>query len=106
MSGMGPSMTRPALVAIVSVMLAIASAGAAFAVSSGGYDPAQQDCSPTADANNKANAAEPGCHSFKLNVSDGSGHRFVEFGLPQVPDGQYPDRADVHAPGGKWAALA
>ena len=54
MSGMGTPTIRPALVAIASVTLAIASAGAAYAVSSGGYDPAQQDCSPTADANNRA----------------------------------------------------
>ena len=103
---MGTPTIRPALVAIASVTLAIASAGAAYAVSSGGYDPAQQDCSPTADANNRARTAEPGCHSFKLNVSDGSGHRFAEFGIRQTPDGQRPNDVDAHAAGGNWAGLA
>ena len=61
-----------------------AGAGVAAAVSSGGYDPAQQDCSPGADAWNTAASTEPGCHNYKLNVEDGSGHRYAEFGIDQL----------------------
>src|SRR5438132_11327560 len=68
-------------------------AGAAMAVSAGGYTPAQQDCTPTADANNTATNPptdnhQPGCHNFKVNVgSDDGSTRFAEVGLDQLPDG-------------------
>jgi hypothetical protein len=89
----------------MAAALGIASAGAAVAVSSGGYDPAQQDCSKTADATSKAKQAEPGCHSFKVNLSDSSGHRYGEFGIRQTPDGKPANDADAHASGGNWANL-
>jgi hypothetical protein len=74
----------------MAAALGIATAGTAFAVSSGGYDWGQQDCGVSADSWNSP-GAQPGCHSTKLNVTDGSGHRWVEVGIRQTPTGQPPD---------------
>jgi hypothetical protein len=67
--------------------------GVAAAVSSGGYDPGQQGCSPSADANNRG--TEPGCRNFQLNVGDGKGHRWAEAGIEQERQDQNPHAADV-----------
>lgn len=67
--------------------------GAAWAVSGGGYQPSQQDCSSNADANNAGDpgvsepAAEPGCHNLAINVESGDGNtRYAEVGLDQLPN--------------------
>src|SRR5437588_12979656 len=72
----------------------------AWAVSSGGYSPAQQDCSPTADANN-FQGAEPGCHNLALNVEDSQGHRYASAGAEQEAQGDNVHGADasVHSNG-------
>ncbi|HVA73666.1 MAG TPA: hypothetical protein VNF71_03790 [Acidimicrobiales bacterium] len=82
--------------AVVALGLAGATAGftgAAWAVSGGGYQPSQQDCSANADANNAGNpgtsepAAEPGCHNVAINVEGGDGNtRYAEVGLDQLPN--------------------
>src|SRR4051812_45189465 len=87
-------------VALGAMVVVLASAGIAHAVSGGGYSPSEQDCPNDADAYNagrpssdpnsppaKEPAAVPGCHNFKLNVEDGSGHRYAEFGIDQIPNG-------------------
>lgn len=63
--------------------------GAAWAVSAGGYQSSQQDCSSTADANNTPKGyTEPGCHNVAINIESGDGStRYAEFGLDQLPDG-------------------
>jgi hypothetical protein len=43
------------------------------AVSGGGYNPAQQGCSPTADRNDQPGTAQPGCHNATLQVNQGGG---------------------------------
>jgi hypothetical protein len=79
--------------AVVMVMgLAAASlgaAGAAWAVSAGGYSPSQQDCPINADANNAPTGQTyPGCHNMAVNVESGDGQtRYAEFGLDQLPNG-------------------
>jgi len=80
-------MRRVTLLACLVVAVIAGLTGIAFGVSSGGYDPSQQDCSPSADAYNKADQAEPGCHAWKINVYSGD-KRYAEFGIDQVPDGR------------------
>jgi len=75
---------RTAIVALFVLVGGILSAGVAAAVSGGGYQPSEQDCSEWADANN-FQGAEPGCHNFKVNVEDGSGNRYAQFGIAQEP---------------------
>jgi hypothetical protein len=76
----------PAVAAIAVLGLG----GAARAVSGGGYDPAQQDCPANADASTNSNAT-PGCSSYKTNLEDRAGHRFVEFWIAQAPRRSNPD---------------
>ena len=66
-------------------------AGAAWAVSAGGYSPSQQDCQPNADRNNAPSGqTEAGCHNVAINVESGNGStRYAEVGLDQLPTG-YP----------------
>ena len=71
----------------VACGLTLAGGGAALAVSGGGYSPQNQDCSPNADAITPPQAAQPGCHDFKVNVTDGHGKRYAEVGLDQLPNG-------------------
>ena len=71
--------------------------GIAAAVSGGGYNPAQQDCSGTADnsaAPSNPAATQPGCHNAALDVQSGgttngdassSNPRYVEWGNDQSP---------------------
>ncbi|GAC1517546.1 MAG: hypothetical protein NVS1B12_03550 [Acidimicrobiales bacterium] len=66
--------------------LTLVGGGAALAVSGGGYSSQGQDCSPNADAFS-TQGAEPGCHNFKVNVTDGHGQRYAEVGLDQLPQG-------------------
>lgn len=71
----------------VACGLTLAGGGAALAVSGGGYSPQSQDCSPNADAITPPQSAQPGCHNFKVNVTDGHGKRYAEVGLDQLPNG-------------------
>lgn len=73
-------------------------AGAAFAVSGGGYGPSQQDCPPNADSTGapaSPSATPPGCHNLAVNVESGgttngdansNNTRYVEFGNDQSPN--------------------
>jgi hypothetical protein len=86
---------KTALAAGVAVTMSMAMAGVAMAVSGGGNQPSQQDCTPGADANNSPQGyTEPGCHDAALNVESGgttggnpdaSNTRYAEFGLNQEP---------------------
>jgi hypothetical protein len=82
------------IVGLGAAGLIVAGAGAAAAVSTGGYSPSQQDCAPNADANS-TQTAQPGCHNFKINVSDGSGRRYAQFGDDQEAQNQNPHGIDV-----------
>ena len=84
---------RTVVVALLFLVAGLLSAGVAAAVSGGGYDPAQQDCSEFADANN-FQGTEAGCHNFKLNVEDGNGNRYAQFGIAQEAQKQNPHAAD------------
>jgi hypothetical protein len=75
-------------VAVGAVGLVLLSAGVAAAVSGGGYDPEQQDCSANAEAYSTSNSTEPGCHNFKLNVDGSDDHRYAEFGIDQQAEDQ------------------
>jgi hypothetical protein len=66
----------------------------ALAVSSGGYRPSQQGCSPAADANSKSRA-EPGCRNTAVNFSDGRGSRYVEAGTYQQARGDNLHRGSI-----------
>jgi len=78
---------RTAIVALFVLVGGVLSAGVAAAVSAGGYQPSEQDCSEWADANN-FQGTEPGCHNFKLNVEDSSGNRYAQFGILQEAQGE------------------
>jgi hypothetical protein len=84
---------RTAIVALFVMVAGMLSAGVAAAVSGGGYQPSEQDCSVWADANN-FQGAEPGCHNFKLNVEDSSGHRYVQAGILQEAQNENPHAGD------------
>jgi hypothetical protein len=84
---------RTAIVALLVLVAGLLSAGVAAAVSGGGYDPAQQDCSPMAD-NHDVQGAEPGCHNFKLNVEDHNGGRYAQFGIAQEAQNENPHAGD------------
>ena len=75
-------------VAMLGACITVAGTGVAMAVSGGGYDPSQQDCSPTAMQNtDNGSTVEPGCHTLKVNVEDGKGNRYAEAGIDQMPNG-------------------
>lgn len=93
---------KTALAAGTAVSLSLAMAGVARAVSGGGYEPSQQDCTANAEANNSAQGyTQPGCHDAALNVESGGtsggdaspgNTRYAEAGLNQEPQ-------DRHSPG-------
>src|SRR5207253_9385085 len=82
---------------VIAAVLAVAViglfAGGAAAVSSGGYQPSEQDCSIWADSN--VGGVEPGCHNLKVNVEDSSGNRYVQAGTFQTNEGQNVHSGDV-----------
>ena len=88
------ALRRPATVAAAAGFLVAAAGGVAFAVSSGGYQPSEQNCSPSADDHSDP-SAEPGCHNAVLAVEDGSGHRYAEIGTYQTPDGTSVHNGDI-----------
>lgn len=73
----------------------LAGAGAAFAVSGGGYQPTQQGCQPgDSDYATPNLVTYPGCHFGALNVesggmtegvADANNTRYVTYGINQVP---------------------
>jgi hypothetical protein len=80
--------------AVLSVLALLAGtmglAGAAWAVSGGGYNPGQQDCPANASRNNAPKGyVSPGCHNFAVNFEGSKGTRYAEVGLDQLPNG-YP----------------
>ena len=86
---------KTALAAGVAASLSLAMAGVAGAVSGGGYQPSQQDCTPNSEANNSPQGhTQPGCHDAALNVESGgtsqgnpssTDTRYAEVGLNQQP---------------------
>src|SRR4051794_25390612 len=84
---------RTAIVALFVLVAGMLSAGVAAAVSGGGYQPSEQDCSEWADANN-FQGTEPGCHNFKLNVEDSNGNRYAQFGIAQEAQDENPHAGD------------
>jgi hypothetical protein len=75
------------LAALATVAFVLGAAGMAAAVSTGGYAPSKQGCSPDADAN-ATQGAEPGCHNLVGSVSDGSGQTYASAGTYQTAQNQ------------------
>ena len=95
---------KAALAAGTAVSLSLALAGVARAVSGGGYQPSQQDCSPAAEQNSAPQGStEQGCHNLAVNVESGS-TRYAELGLDQQPQDQNspgtPTPLSIGYPGG------
>jgi hypothetical protein len=84
---------RTAIVALFVLVAGTLSAGVAAAVSGGDYQPREMDCSEFGEANN-LHGTEPGCHNFKLNVEDSSGHRYAQAGILQEAQGENPHAGD------------
>ncbi len=83
-------MRRSATATVLAAVGLFTIAPAALAVSGGGYSPPQQDCKSNADASNAPKGqTSKGCHNGAINVEDGHGVRYVEFGMDQLPAG-YP----------------
>jgi len=98
------SPSRHALVALLAVVFTLFSVGIAAAVSGGGYNPNDQDCSMSADATNagQKHAApnpEPGCHNFELSVDGANGTRYAEVGIDLGLDVDGQPAPDVAAGG-------
>src|SRR5204862_3294453 len=76
-------MSRGVLIGLVVAGGVLLGAGAAMAVSAGGYSPQQQDCTEWANANNAGDPGsnvpnpEPGCHNFQVAVGSANGTRFA-----------------------------
>ena len=86
---------RPRLVLVPGVLAAVAAlALPSLAVSSGGYDPNKQGCSPSADDSDHPTYTEDGCYSATLQIS-GKSHRYVLVGVPQTPDGTSANAVEV-----------
>jgi hypothetical protein len=83
--------------------LALAAAGLAAttlhaqAVSGGGYNPAQQGCSPTADRNDQPQSTEPGCHNATLQLNAGSGSYADRWHVASVNSDQLANGDSPHA---------
>jgi hypothetical protein len=69
----------------------------AEAVSGGGYDPAQQGCSKTANRNDRPQSTEKGCHNATLQINSGSGDYRHRSHLLSVNTDQLPDGQSLHA---------
>ena len=91
---MSLSPTRRLLAASSAGALLLLGGGTAYAVSSGGYHPAEQDCSKRADANDRT-VPEEGCHNAKVNVEDREGNRYAEAGTDQTAPGTWVHRGDA-----------
>jgi hypothetical protein len=83
----------------------------AEAVSGGGYDPAQQGCSKTANRNDKPKSTEKGCHNATLQFNQGTGDyrsrwHLLSINSDQLPDGQSPHAGSVGADPGQGTAYA
>lgn len=84
---------RAVLIPFAAAALAAATIPAA-AVSSGGYDPAKQGCSPTADDSAHPDHTEEGCYAATLQIA-GASHRYVLVGVPQTPDGTSANAVEI-----------
>jgi hypothetical protein len=72
----------------LAAALLLASAPLAFAASDGNYNPARQHCSGNADNSINDQYTEHGCHNFTLTISDGGGHEYVGWGIPQTANNE------------------
>ncbi|HET6810593.1 MAG TPA: hypothetical protein VFH50_06250 [Acidimicrobiales bacterium] len=111
---MSQRVLKAALAAGTAVSLSLAMAGVARAVSGGGYQPSQQDCTANAEANNSPQGyTQPGCHDAALNVESGGtsqgnasrgNTRYAEAGLNQEPQDRNspgtPTEFSIGYPGG------
>ena len=85
----GLRMSAVAVMALGLVGAGLGAGGAAWAVSAGGYNSNQQDCTTGTDASNApAGQTYHGCHNAAVNVESGDGStRYAEFGLDELPNG-------------------
>lgn len=95
-------LTRALLAGGAVTVTTLAMTGVAMAVSGGGYQSGQQDCSQSSDAwNYPAGRTQPGCHDVAVNVEGGGTNqgnaspdntRYAEAGVNQEPH-------DANSPG-------
>jgi hypothetical protein len=78
----------------VALALTTVTAGA---VSGGGYTPAQQHCSPTADRNDQPNSAQKGCKNFVIQVNQGHGAYARQLHLLEINTDQTPVGTSAHS---------
>jgi hypothetical protein len=80
-SAQTPRRTSIVIASLGAVAIAIASAGAAVAISSGFYGSHKQGCGKHAASHTKADTKQPkGCHDLQVLVRDGKGHKYFEVG--------------------------
>ncbi|HEX5266701.1 MAG TPA: hypothetical protein VFW24_07995 [Acidimicrobiales bacterium] len=105
---------KTALAGGMAVSLSLAMAGVARAVSGGGYQPSQQDCTANGTSNSAPQGyVQPGCHDAALNVESGgtsqgnpssTDTRYAEAGLNQEPQDKNspgtPTEFSIGYPGG------
>jgi hypothetical protein len=79
---------------VAALLVTVAAAVPALAVSSGGYDPAKQGCRPRADDSEQPKRVEKGCYAATLQIADAT-HRYVLIGVPQTPDGTSANAVEI-----------
>jgi hypothetical protein len=67
------------------------------AVSGGGYDPAQQHCSKSADRNDQLNKAQKGCKNLVFQVNQGGGDYARRWHLIEINTDQTPGGTSAHS---------
>jgi hypothetical protein len=94
---MRAGVSKIVVVAAAAAGVMIFTAGAAMAVSGGGYSPDQQGCPTNADNSaspSNPKATSPGCHNFAVNLESGGTNngdpttdntRYAQFGVDQSP---------------------
>jgi hypothetical protein len=80
--------------ALATSLAVAASLGAAFGVSDGNYSYNSMHCSGGADNYDKP-AAEEGCYTVILTLSDLSGHEYLGAGVRQAASGSFQNTLDV-----------
>ncbi|MBV9870092.1 MAG: hypothetical protein JO214_05675 [Frankiaceae bacterium] len=93
MSSQSTRRTSTVIAGMAGVTVAVASAGAAFAISGGGYTSRNQGCHHGDDSWNKEHKAQPAhCHDMQVVVKDHSGHTYLVTGTRTTREGE-----NVHA---------
>ena len=84
---------------LFTIAVVLAGLASAWGVSDGHYDYRRNHCSGAAD-NYTNPAAEAGCYTMIVTVSDGTGHEYVGAGIRQTPEHTAAGTIDVWFDGG------